>query len=1010
MDAVWKKSGQDFSDHAYWIWANAAQEREWWMFRKAFHVPADDCRAQLLVTAGTYHVTYLNGALLARGPGRSYDFAKGYDVIDVTPYLRPGSSNVLAILSVGLEHPGILAELRCTASNGATFCVATDQEWKTQRHAAFQTDLPRNAILIGQTLAGVEECFDARQERIGWNLPDFDDKDWTAAEMLGAVGMPPWLKMEQSRIGLMAHDPQFPKAITAIELAGSPPGYRFRLAAAKGANIFASEIQADAPAAIRLRFKYEGGLASKPPVALHGQRINPDDSLTLPAGATLFCCYHQSLWSDELELLIETDARLSFSARSILAASADEWAACSLPAQDARYPWHDSNSAITAKTLNLAERLPDVASILAAPTAQEMPESVREKFAPVRSLTPSIYQAITAQDFYNVPGGVSDPVIEQGQPRLTLADEFSHPVRNPHNLLHAHADASVIMPPPGGKAVHIIVDFDAETVGYLQIALDAPEGAIIDAHGFEIIDGHGVLWLNNHNNFRYICREGSQTFTSHYRRGFRYVSITMRNVTRPILFKHVCCLSGAYPVRRIGHFSCSDAQLNAIYEMSVETAAACMLDTYVDCPGHEQNYWVGDARVTALINLLTFGAYDFNQQSIRLVGQSLSPEWAQAYYPDDERYASGRALPIAAFPNYPEGGLPIWTFQWMLQCWEHYLHGGNRDDLAENYGYVAETLRRCQRLTNERGLFELPGAWNLIEWANNDLAPYGEATANNALLAACYRCAAKMAETLGEQAAAQAYTQAAAALVDAINASCWDDERRAYVDTVRDQWAYQRYGAWCRSQQMTPESWERYASCARISEQTNTLALLCDCVPPERLAAVENIARRVTACRFIYGAPAGRSYGSPSQSEAPDGIVAIGSPFFLFFSLAALSKLGQSALLPDVMRRAWGPMVAQGTRTFWETFQFDAQRWTRSVCHAWAAAPAIYLPAAVLGIRPVAPGFRQFAITPELGDLAWARGAVATPYGPINVNVRRNAHNELDITWSAPQECERIVP
>jgi hypothetical protein len=42
-------------------------------------------------------------------------------------------------------------------------------------------------------------------------------------------------------------------------------------------------------------------------------------------------------------------------------------------------------------------------------------------------------------------------------------------------------------------------------------------------------------------------------------------------------------------------------------------------------------------------------AYDLDQRSTRLVGLSLTPEWVNEYCPNDERYTSGRYLPIAAF-------------------------------------------------------------------------------------------------------------------------------------------------------------------------------------------------------------------------------------------------------------------------------------------------------------------------------------------------------------------------
>ena len=42
------------------------------------------------------------------------------------------------------------------------------------------------------------------------------------------------------------------------------------------------------------------------------------------------------------------------------------------------------------------------------------------------------------------------------------------------------------------------------------------------------------------------------------------------------------------------------------------------------------------------------------------------------------------------------------------------------------------------------------------------------------------------------------------------------------------------------------------------------------------------------------------------------------------------------------------------------------------------------------------------------GDLKWARGTIATPYGPIYVSWQRNQDGEMDISWSAPNECTLI--
>jgi len=207
----------------------------------------------------------------------------------------------------------------------------------------------------------------------------------------------------------------------------------------------------------------------------------------------------------------------------------------------------------------------------------------------------------------------------------------------------------------------------------------------------------------------------------------------------------------------------------------------------------------------------------------------------------------------------------------------------------------------------------------------------------------------------------------------------------------------------CRTKGWSPLSWEDYCACTRVSEQTNTLAVLCDCVPPERLEAVRRIVRRVEHGRFIPSTPAYRTVGPPPEQEAPDGIVAVGSPFFLFFTLGALFRLGEGVLALEVMHREWGKMADAGFRTCPETFGR-----TRSAAHAWSAASAAYLPSHVLGIRPLEPGYRTFVADPCPGDLEWACGAVATPHGPIHVRWQRNNNGELEVTCTAPAECRRV--
>jgi hypothetical protein len=985
-----------FAPATRWIWAAEDPRDAWWMFRRTFDLPAGVRVLPLRITASFHYLLYINGVLVTRGPARSYDFCKAYDTVDALPYLRPGAANVLAVLApaVGAESPhtlprvpGLLAELAWEDAAGARAILATDHQWRVRRHDAFPAGTAGRSFTEG-LLLGREEWFDARRELPGWTQTGFDEAGWSAATELGPVGMPPWIAPEPSGIGLLSDDPVHPVAFAAIELARSPRGYRFRLDSPPrnhtAIKAYATEITCAAAASARLHAGDQ--------VFLNGKRVK-DGQLALPAGTSLLVVKQVGYFAIEMELVLETEAPLSFSAQRLVSGSADAWALYVFPDASVAYPWHE-----TADTIPQPAGL---AELLVATHVDAIPAVVRAGFIAAPGAPCSVSRDVTAQTFYGVRGGLIDPAIQRAQPRAPAEATCTTPLLQPQNLLHAHADAATLVPTPGYDA-HFIVDFGRETVGYLELTVDAPAGTVIDAQGFEMVHPGGISWMW-HNGFRYVCREGRQTYTAHIRRGFRYVSVSVRGFDRPVRWYELRCRRALYPAAEIGSFECSDWQLNQAYRMSLDTAAVCMLDTYVDCPGHEQAFWVGDARITAQINQLAFGAYDLDQRCIRIVGRSLRPEWVQEFFPQDARYTSGHYLPIAAFANYPEGGLPMWALLWGLQCWDHWLHGGSRDDLRENYAYLRGMFDHCRRMTNARGLLDVTGAWNLIEWAATDLSPYGEVTANNVLLVACLRAAAAMARALGVPDEARVLDGEAEERCAAINRCCWSEERQAYVDTVRDEWAYQQYQALGRTRGWKLLPWESFRGCLRVSEQTNTLAALCDCVPPARMAPVRQIIKRVERGQFIASSPAGRTLGAPSEKEAPGGIVTIGSPFFLFFTLDALFHIGEGRLAFDVIRREWGKMAGQGYRTCPESFGC-----ARSAAHAWSAAPAVFLPTRVLGIVPLEPGFRTFRIAPVPGDLAWARGSVATPHGPIHAEWNRTADGTLTITCHAPPECRRV--
>jgi len=118
-----------------------------------------------------------------------------------------------------------------------------------------------------------------------------------------------------------------------------------------------------------------------------------------------------------------------------------------------------------------------------------------------------------------------------------------------------------------------------------------------------------------------------------------------------------------------------------------------------------------------------------------------------------------------------------------------------------------------------------------------------------------------------------------------------------------------------------------------------------------------------------------------------------GTPYMRSFALLARVELGDTAGVLADISDSWGRMLDAGAQTFWEEFPDDdssplamyGRPFGRSLCHGWAAGPAALLPAAVLGLKPITDGWREFEVRVELGELLWATAVVPVPHGEIFV-------------------------
>lgn len=517
-----------------------------------------------------------------------------------------------------------------------------------------------------------------------------------------------------------------------------------------------------------------------------------------------------------------------------------------------------------------------------------------------------------------------------------------------HALCSDNSEFSVAHPSKEGD-LEFILDFGEEIVGLIMFEVDAPDGTILDFNCFEAIVGGVWSWTDGLNNtIRYTAKEGWQRFHSTVRRGFRYAQVTIRKASRPVRIRGISCLQNTYPVQNEGKFASSDALLNVIWDIGRRTTRLCMEDTFVDCPAYEQTFWVGDARNESLAAYAAFGDTTLTKRCLKLAAESM---WRSP-------------LPESTVPSGFNVIIPDWSMFWVLACEDYYKQTGDTLFVDDIFPSVLQSCRFMLNKRNDIGLWQFP-AWNMLDWAGMDCPRDGIIAHENLLLVETLRRAALLGEVIGSAEVSDLQREASYQM-EVVNRHLWNDEQHAYVDSIHSDG--------------TPST--------VFSQQTQTMAYLCDCVPEDRLPWIE---------KYL--------------TDVPEGWVRIGSPWMLWFSFETLAKKGDFATMLDWMRSYWRQMLEHDATTCWEMFpRSGSGRWypTRSWCHAWSAAPTYFLSMYQLGVQPTKPGWKKVVIAPQPCELSWAKGRVPTPQGTIFVSWHV-AEGKMDLSAIVPTGVEAEV-
>lgn len=434
-------------------------------------------------------------------------------------------------------------------------------------------------------------------------------------------------------------------------------------------------------------------------------------------------------------------------------------------------------------------------------------------------------------------------------------------------------------------------------------------------------------------------------------RTFRFIRLEITAGGKPLCLTGFDYLETGYPLEARTQVTTSDSSLEAVWDISLRTLKRCMHETYEDCPFYEQLQYAMDSRSQILYTYMV----------------AADDRLARKCMDDFRRSQRYDGLLNCSYPCYGPNVIPGFSIYYILMLYDHMMYFGDREFLRQHMGTVDGILEYFRRNLDGRGLAGRMGGingkdryWSFIDWTAQwdetsgmpRAGLSGPITMESLLYIMGLDHAAKVLDYLGRSQVAQEYRSRADEVRKAVNTYC-RDEAGMYTD-----------GPGIRE----------------YSQHCQVFALLTDTVSVEK--GRENLKRTL-------------------EAKADYAQCSVAMAYYLF---RALQKAG---LYEETDREwdLWRNMVKKNLTTCVEDGVNE-----RSDCHAWGALALYELPAAVLGVHPEEPGYETIGIAPVEGCFTWAKGEVATKWGMVKVDWKKE-NGKLRLYYQAPEGVKvRVCP
>ena len=275
----------------------------------------------------------------------------------------------------------------------------------------------------------------------------------------------------------------------------------------------------------------------------------------------------------------------------------------------------------------------------------------------------------------------------------------------------------------------------------------------------------------------------------------------------------------------------------------------------------------------------------------------------------------------------------------IIAAYEYYYSTGDAEFIKTYYSRLKALYDFVnERLDGQGYMCRRERDWIFVDWSPMDKS--GPLCAEQILLWQCHKTMALLASLMGKD--GSAYLSEADKLKRRIMRDFWREEKGVFVDCFT-------------------------SGKENITRHAHIFAIMYDFVSEKR-------ARRIM--RTVL---------------ENDEVTQITTPYFEFFELCALCKMGKLKHMQKKVESYWGGMVKLGATSIWESFDpsekgaehyaMYGMKYGRSLCHAWGGGPIYLLGRYCLGVYPTSVGYQSFTVEPKPGLYKSVEGRVPLANG-----------------------------